>query len=447
MKKFAVVRGAMLKRARVRGAPLWGAPVQRVIRSTAIVAAAGLTLLSNVAQAAAPRDESVYQAVQGAREGALDLLKSIVNIDSGSGDIPGGERIESLLATRLKAAGAQVRTEKAEVASVAPNLVAVFHGTGKAKVLIIAHIDTVFGPGTVAKRPFRIDGERAYGPGVGDEKAGVVNAVSVLEILHQLNFRDYATITLLVDSSEELGSPGSTELIKTLAKQSDVEFNMEPGDPPDAVTVWRKGGSDITIEVHGRAAHAGMVPENGRNAVWELVHQLEAFKDKFPTTGTGTTVNLTVIKTGDRTNIIPDFAQAIFDVRFRKLEDFQAVLAQFKSTTVPPVIPDTTVTVASKGTAFPPLVENPQIDALGQRAQAIYGELGKSLSLSGNGGASESAVAMGSGTPALDGLGFVGGGFHTDHEYIELSSVTPRMYLFTRLLMETCRTPPKKTAK
>jgi len=416
------------------------------IRLMTIAAAAALVLLAGVADAAAKRDEKVYRAVEASRAGALDLLKSIVDIDSGSGDIQGGERIESLLTQRLKAAGAEVRSAPAEVSTVAPNLVAVFHGSGKAKVLIIAHIDTVFGPGTVAKRPFRIEGNRAFGPGVGDEKAGVVNAVTALEILHELGFKDYATLTLLIDSSEELGSPGSTELIKTLARQSDVEFNMEPGDPPDALTVWRKGGGDILVEVKGRAAHAGMVPEKGRNAAVELVHQLAALQGLFPQSGSGTTVNLTVLKSGDRTNIIPDFAQATFDVRFRKPADFDAVLAKFKSSLAPPVVPDTTVTVASEGTAYPPLIENAAVDALGQRAQGIYAELGKTVTLSGNGGASESAVAMSVGTPALDGLGYVGEGFHTDHESIDLTTVTPRLYLFTRLLMETCRNPPAKSA-
>ena len=414
-------------------------------RFTTIVAATSLALLAGAASAAGKRDESVYRAVEAARAGALDLLKSIVSIDSGSGDIPGGERVESLLAERLKAAGADVRTVPAEVATVAPNLVAVFHGTGKAKVLIIAHIDTVYGPGTVAQRPFRIEGDRISGPGVGDEKGGVVNAVTALEILHQLGFKDYATITLMLDGSEELGSPGSTELIKTLAGQSDVEFNMEPGDPPDALTVWRKGGGDIEVQVQGRAAHAGMVPENGRNAAQELVHQLTVLQGLFPQSGTGTTVNLTKIRAGDRTNIIPDSATATFDVRFRKLEDFDGVLSRMKASLAPKVVPDTTITVSSEGTAYPPLIENAQVDALGKRAQGIYAELGKTAALSGNGGASESAVAMSVGTPALDGLGYVGAGFHTDHEWIDLTSVTPRLYLFTRLLMDICRTPPNKS--
>lgn len=413
-------------------------------RIKTVIAVTSLVFLVGVGHAAGKRDESVYRAVEASRAGALDLLKSIVSIDSGSGDIPGGERIESLLAERLKAAGADVRSVPAEVATVAPNLVSVFHGSGKAKILIIAHIDTVYGPGTVAQRPFRIEGDRIYGPGVGDEKGGVVNAVMALEILHQLGFKDYATITLLIDSSEELGSPGSTELIKTLARQNDVEFNMEPGDPPDAITVWRKGGGDIEVRVVGRAAHAGMVPENGRNAAQELVHQLTVLQGLFPQSGTGTTVNLTKIRAGDRTNIIPDSAAATFDVRFRKLEDFDAILAKMKASVAPVIVPDTTVTVSSEDSAYPPLVENAQVEALGKRAQAIYAEIGKTTELSGNGGASESAVALSVGTPALDGLGYVGGGFHTDHEWIDLTSVTPRLYLFTRLLMDASRKPPAK---
>ena len=164
----------------------------------------------------------------------------------------------------------------------------------------------------------------------------------------------------------------------------------------------------------------------------------------FPASGTGTTVNLTKLRAGDRTNIIPDSATATFDVRFRKLEDFDTVLARMKASIAPQIVPDTTITVSSEGTAYPPLTENAQVDALGKRAQRIYAELGKTVTLSGNGGASESAVAMSEGTPALDGLGYGGAGFHTDHEWIDLTSITPRLYLFTRLLMDICRTPPSK---
>ena len=416
----------------------------RIHETVTLAASAALIFFAGAAQAAGQRDNAVYRAVEASRPGVIELLKRIVDVDSGTGDITGGERVETILSAPLRAAGATVRTAPAEVKGVAPNLIAVFHGSGKARMLIIAHVDTVFGPGTVAKRSFRIEGDRAYGPGVGDEKGGVVSAVTALQILHRLGFQDYATITLLLDGSEELGSPGSTRLIQTLARQNDVEFNMEPGDPPDALTVWRKGAGDIVVQVRGRAAHAGMVPQNGRNAAMELVHQLEALQGKFPQSGDATTVNLTVIRAGDRTNIIPDSAEATFDVRFRKPGEFDSILSRMKASLAPTSVPDTTVAISSRGSAYPPLIDNEQVAALGHRAQAIYAELGKSIALSGNGGASESAVANSVGTPALDGLGFVGAGFHTDHEWIDVGSITPRLYLFTRLLMETGRSPPRR---
>ncbi len=412
----------------------------RTILSAGLLAAASGLLCGPIAAASTHRNDSVYKAVAANRAGALDLLKEIVNIDSGTGDAAGGAQVEAVLAARLKALGAEVRTEPAEAPGLPDNLLAVFHGTGKGKILIIAHIDTVFTAGTAAARPFSTDAQRAHGPGVGDEKAGVVNAVTALKILHDLGFKNYATITLLLDDSEERGSPGSRRLISALAKQHDVEFNMEPGDPPDALTVWRKGSSGIHIAVQGRAAHAGMAPQDGRNAAVELLHQLSALEGAFPHSGDGVTVNLTILRAGERDNIIPDLAEATLNVRYRKPEDFAAVLARVEAGAANTVVPDTRVTV-SHGAAYPPLTENAQIDALAARAQAIYAEIGKTVQLSGNGGASESALAMAEGTPALDGLGFVGGDFHTDHEWIDLDSVAPRLYLFTRLLMETGAKP------
>jgi glutamate carboxypeptidase len=394
--------------------------------------------------AAAHRNDKVYQAAVAGRIGALDLLKSIVDIDSGTGDVAGGAAVLAVLEPRLAALGAEVRHEPAEAAGLPDNLVAVFHGTGKARILIIAHIDTVFGPGTVAGRPYSVEGDRAHGPGVGDEKGGVVNAIAALTILHELGFKNYATITLLLDDSEERGSPGSTQLIKSLARQSDVEFNMEPGDPPDALTVWRKGSAGIRILVKGRAAHAGMAPQNERNAASELVHQLTALEGAFPHSGDGITVNLTILKSGERSNIIPDTAEATLNVRYRRPEELDAVLAKIQAGAGTTQIPDTTVTV-TRDPAYPPLTENAAIDALAARAKGIYAEIGKTVELAGNGGASESALAMSEGTPALDGLGYVGGDFHTDHEWIDLTSVTPRLYLFTRLLMEISAAPPVKS--
>jgi glutamate carboxypeptidase len=183
-----------------------------------------------------------------------------------------------------------------------------------------------------------------------------------------------------------------------------------------------------------------MAPQDGRNAAAELVHQLAALEG-FPHAGDGTTVNLTVLKSGERNNIIPDFAEATLNVRYRKPQDFDAVLAKVETGAGATLVPDTRVMVLHEP-AFPPLTENAQIDALAARARAIYAEIGKTVALSGNGGASESALAMAEGTPALDGLGYVGGDFHTDHEWIDLTSIVPRLYLLTRLLMEMGAHPP-----
>src|ERR1700719_578576 len=282
--------------------------IGRKFIATAVPAVLGLFLAGGAH--AAPRDEKVYRAVEANRSEVLYLRKEIVNIDSGTGDVAGGAKVEAVLAARLTSLGAEVRSEPAEAPGLPDNLVAVFHGSGKGRMLIIAHVDTVFGPGTAAARPFSMDKQRAHGPGVGDEKAGVVSAFTALKILHDLGFKNYATITLLLDDSEERGSPGSTKLIKRLAREHDVEFNMEPGDPPDALTEWRKGSAGIHIHVTGRAAHAGMAPQDGRNAAVELIHQLTALQGAFPHFGDGTTVNLTVLRSGERNNIIPEIATA-----------------------------------------------------------------------------------------------------------------------------------------
>jgi glutamate carboxypeptidase len=394
-------------------------------------------------------DKALWVAAQAAQPDALELLKSVVNIDSGTGDAEGAAKVEAIFAERLRALGAEVRTVPSERAGIGDNLVATFKGTGKGRILIIAHVDTVFGPGTVAKRPFSIAGARALGPGVGDEKGGDVCAIEALAILNKLGIRTYGTVTVLLEAGEERGSPGARALIAGLAQDADVEFNMEPGPPvgdTDGLDVWRKGSGGIVITAHGRAAHSGMFPQDGRNAATELVHQLSVLDGAFPHTGDGTTVNLTLLKGGERENIIPDFAEATLNVRFRRLEDFDAVLAKVKASAAQTVVPDTTVEVTTN-TSFPPFFEDAAGQALFQRAKGIYAEIGRNLETHGTGGASESALAQGVGTPALDGMGFVGGDFHTDHEWIDTSLIPARIYLTARLIQELGARPPAKAAR
>lgn len=410
------------------------------------VAGAGLALaLVATSALAAPRDEKVWKAAEAYRAAQLGLLEKAVNIDSGTGDVEGGRAVAALLKPELEALGMTVRMEAAEEADLAENLVATLKGTGKGRILLIGHLDTVFERGSAARRPYRTDASRAYGPGVGDEKGGVVEAIYALRILKDLGFRNYGQITLLIETSEERGSPGSRKLIDALLKDADVELNLEPGDPADQVTVWRKGSATYFIDVKGRPAHAGVAPQEGRNAATELLHQLQG-AEAFPKSGDQLTVNLTMLKAGSRVNIIPEDASAGLNARGRTKAQLQSVQDILNANAKTTVVPDTKVTIRELA-AFPPLPDNPATTALFQRAQAIYSGLGMTLGAGGNGGASESALAYEAGVPALDGLGPVGAKFHGEDEYIELASVTPRLYLLTKLIMELGPNPPKPSAR
>jgi len=405
-----------------------------------ILGAAGPALAAPKPQ----KDAKVWAAAEAARPEQLRLLEELVNLDSGTGDVEGGRKVGAILIDRLKALGMTVETVKAEADGLPENIVARIEGTGKGRILIIGHLDTVFGPGTVARWPFRIEGDRATGPGVGDEKGGVVEALYAIKLVRDLGFKDFRSITYLIESSEERGSPGTRQLIDRLLADADVELNVEPGDPPDSVTVWRKGSTVIDIAVKGRAAHAGVAPQDGRNAAEELIRQLKAI-ETFPKTGEGLTLNLTVLNAGTRNNIIPEDAVATFSLRVRDKADVEKVIAAMEASARATTIPDTKVTV-SRRTSFPPLPNNAATDAMAARAEAIYAGLGMKLGRGGNGGASESALAAEKGVPALDGLGPVGGNFHAEGEYIELKTLTPRLYLLTKLIMELGKSPPPRMA-
>lgn len=401
-----------------------------------------------VASTPAPAGQSakngaVWKAATAARAGQLAMLEKLVNIDSGTGDKVSGQKASEFVANQLRAIGMTVNLVPAELPTLPDNVVATLTGTGKGRILMIAHTDTVFGPGTVAGRPFSMDATRAYGPGVGDEKGGVVEGIFAIKLLKQLKQTNFAKITFLVETSEEGGSPGTRTLIDTLLKDADVELNLEPGDSPDKITVWRKGSSAFKIDVKGRPAHAGVAPQLGRNAAVELIHQI-GLADGLPKTGDGITANLTLVSAGSRYNIIPEDASATINVRILEKSQGDEIDAMLRKNALTTIIPDTKVTVTHRP-SFPPLSRNAATDALAATAERIYSAAGLTLTRGGNGGASESALAYEAGVAALDGLGPVGGGFHSELEYIELSSITPRLYLLTSLIIELGKNPPPRT--
>ncbi len=287
------------------------------------LAVAALLLCASGLSCAADANPKVLSAAEGYRGDALHLLERLVNIDSGTGNEAGLSQIGTIVTDELRKAGAQVETVSAAPA-VGNNILATWKGTGKTRILLMAHMDTVFKDGTARAKPFYIKDKRAYGPGVMDDKGGVVAGLYAMKILQQLDFKQYGQVTLLLNTNEETGSKGTRALIEREARQHDVTLNLEPGRPADGLVVWRKGSGTAEIDVKGKAAHAGVAPETGRNAANELAHQVLQV-GKLGDSAKQTTFNVTVLKAGDATNVIPDHATAYADVRVAVPEEFDRV--------------------------------------------------------------------------------------------------------------------------
>lgn len=400
-----------------------------------LAARIGLTLALGLlaTQAIAEPHPQVHNDAQQYQGDALKLLERLVNIDSGSGYEAGLNQVSDIAIAELKKLGASIE-KVPNGAAGSSHVLATLKGTGKARILLMAHMDTVFKEGTAAERPFRIQDGRAYGPGVMDDKGGIVAGIYALKVLDNLKFKDYAQITFLLDASEETGSEIATDLIKKTAKAHDVTLNLEPGRPADGLVVWRKGSATALVEVKGKAAHAGVAPELGRNAAMEAAHQILQL-GKLGDEAKKTTINFTVLKAGDRTNVIPDQAIAKADVRAAVPEEFDRIEKDLARVSANKLIADTEVkTTLQRG--LPPMPQTEKSDALVAMAQGIYGELGRKLTIEGSGGAADSSLSAGVGTPTLDGFGIVGGNIHTPEEYAEVESVAPRIYLLARMIME-----------
>lgn len=407
-------------------------PLKILVLFTAVTLGTG-------AAAASRKDQALYDKAVASKQEAIGLLERLVNIDSGTGSGQGLDQVSGIVTEELNKLGMRVDLSPASPA-IGNNLVATLTGKGKTKILLMAHMDTVFADGTAKARPFRIEGDRAYGPGVVDNKGGIVTAIYAIKLLQQMKFKDFAQITLLVNSNEETFSRGTFPLIEKLARQHDVTLSLEPGRPGDGMVVWRKGTADVFIEVKGKSAHAGTAPDAGRNAAMEAAHQMLQMAS-LGDSNKGTTVNFTVFHAGDRPNVIPNAAKVQGDMRVRQADEVDRVEKDVARLAEKKLIPDTEVkTSVVRGMA--PMAPNPATEALAVRAQAIYGELGMKLTLEGSGGAGDSNFSTNAGSPTLDGFGIAGGNFHTENEYAELNSIAPRFYLLTRMIMELARNKP-----
>lgn len=363
----------------------------------------------------------------------LQTLKTLVSVDTGTGTQEGLEQVSALLVKRLTELGAKVETFPA-TPSAGNNIIGTFKGSGTKDFLLMVHYDTVFGPGTVAKRPFRTEGDRAYGPGVADAKGGVAMILHAIKLLQDQQFKGYGTLTVLFNPDEEMGSAGSKSIIAELARKHDYVFSYEPPDT-DAVTVATNGINQVKLEVKGRSSHAGSAPENGRNALTELSYQIIQLKD-LGDQAKGTTVNWTLAKAGEKANIIPDLATAEADMRYSDVSENDRVMADAERISKNSLIPDTQTTLTLKK-GRPPLAKNKGSEALAETARQLYGQIDKTIEPIAMRFGTDAGYAYvpGSSKPAvLETMGVVGAGLHADNEYIELNSVAPRLYLTVAMI-------------
>ncbi|AXA25889.1 M20/M25/M40 family metallo-hydrolase [Pseudomonas putida] len=405
------------------------------IRRSPIAAAIALSFLSFSALAANLTPDALLKKAEAEQKAYLATVKQLVNVDTGTGQAPGLKTVSALLVERLKALGAEVKTSPASP-SAGDNIVGTFKGTGSKSFLLMVHYDTVFLPGTAAKRPFKVEGERAYGPGVADAKGGVAMILHSLKLLQDEKFKGFGTLTVLFNPDEETGSSGSKAIIAELARKHDYVFSYEPPDK-DAVTVATNGINGVFLEVKGKSSHAGSAPEAGRNAAMELAHQMLQLKD-LGDPAKGTTVNWTMVKAGDKRNIIPASATAEADMRYSDLSESDRVLADAQRLVQKKLIDGAEVTVRlDKGR--PPLAKNAGSEQLAKTAQALYAKIDRNIEPIAMRFGTDAGYAYvpGSEKPAvLETMGVVGAGLHADDEYIELSSIAPRLYLTVALIQQ-----------
>jgi len=381
----------------------------------------------------------------------IDTMKALVSIESGSGDRDGLDRIATLIGDRLKALGGAVELVEPGADSyrmfdtperIGRMVHASFRGGGEKKILLIAHMDTVYLKGMLAHQPFRIDGERAYGLGIADDKQGVALILHTIAILKALKFRDYGTLTVLINGDEEISSPGARATLTRLGAEHDAVFSCEATRiDSDRLSLATSGIGAVTLKVKGKASHAGAAPELGRNALYELSYQLLQMRD-LSKPEVGFKLNWTLSRAGTNRNVIPAEASATADVRMLRQSDFEEAKRIIQERVNNKLIPDTRVELAFEDRR-PPLQESAAARALGEHAKKIYRELGKELAVSNvaEGGGTDAAFASLKAKGAvLERFGLQGFGAHSsDAEFVDLNSIEPRLYLLTRMIMDVSR--------
>ena len=380
-----------------------------------------------------PDPAELSRIVAASRPRYLAELEQLVNVDCGSYTPEGVNRVASFVADALTVLGSAVERTPHRPEDERPQLgdlvVGRLEGEGP-RLLLIGHMDTVFDPGTAAERPYRSDGQRAFGPGVTDMKGGLLAGLHAIAALHEAGVRP--SVTFVANPDEEIGSPFSTPVIRQLAARHDAVLVLECARANGDVVSARKGIADYHVTIGGRAAHAGVEPEKGRSAILEAAHLVLALHElngRWPTV----TVNAGVIHGGTRPNVVAERCELQVDLRAATVDAFDAAAAEIERIASSPTVPDVR-TELRRTAGHPPMEKSEASARLVSLAAAIAGELGFELRDAATGGASDANTTAALGVPTLDGLGPVGGDDHSADEWLDLESVVPRTTLLAMLI-------------
>jgi glutamate carboxypeptidase len=357
----------------------------------------------------------------------MELVQSLVEMESPSDDKAAVDRCGALLAERLRDIGGQVT--RVSCATAGDHLHVAF-GSGPRQVLILGHFDTVWPIGQLASMPLRREDGRLHGPGVFDMKAGIGLGALATRALLDVAPPDGCRIVMVWTTDEEVGSGTSRAFIETEARQSEAVLVLEPSLPGGTLKTRRKGVGQYELVVRGVPAHAGVDPGKGVSAIRELARQILAI-ETLQDLDRGMSVNVGIVDGGSRANVVADRARAIVDVRAETLADAAAMDARLRS--LAPHLPGAGLSIEG-GFARPPMERSEGVARLFAIARAVGAELGQTVTEGGTGGGSDGNFTAALGVATLDGLGAVGDGAHALHEHVEIDALVPRAALIAGIL-------------
>jgi glutamate carboxypeptidase len=358
----------------------------------------------------------------------LALLQQMVEIESPSDDKAAVDHMGTFLAREFERLGAKVTSYPQKEAG--NHLKAEFRGGAGKPVLLLGHFDTVWPMGTLAQMPFRVEGDRAFGPGVYDMKAGIAMMIFALRALKEASVI-HRPVIILLDTDEEVGSTTGRPVVEATAKDCEAVFVLEPSQGPKGhLKTSRKGVGDITLRVHGRASHSGVDFEKGHSAIVELARQLLEVV-KFTDLSRGITVNPGVIHGGTRSNVVAAEAWAEVDLRIARAAD--AALLEQKFAALKPFDPECSIEL-SGGINRPPMERTEGTVRLFGIAREIATSIGMPIEESSTGGGSDGNFTSALGIPTLDGLGALGEGAHASNESVVIPELSRRTALLAGLI-------------